>query len=150
MIYSKYLNKREKGFTLLEVMITMVIIAIGLLALAKLLITNINTNRGSELRMQSSAAIEMLLEEAAIVVKADQTACQTNMTLSAAKRAFVNKEKNYELVANCSELLGPGGATDHQDRYLLEVQIWDVSRVAEPPILVKQGTTIVTTAVSEL
>ena len=61
----EFISKQaSKGFTLIEVLITMVIVSVGLLAMAQMLITNIQQNAKSEQRMDASAVAQALLNEA--------------------------------------------------------------------------------------
>lgn len=53
----------EKGFTLIEAMITVVIVSVAVLAMASLLIGNMGANRGSEQRFNAAAVSEGILNE---------------------------------------------------------------------------------------
>jgi len=51
----KYIhNIEQKGFTLIEAMVAMLIVSIGLLAMANLLITAIRVNKANEVRLEAS------------------------------------------------------------------------------------------------
>jgi len=52
---------REKGFTLIEAMVTIVIVSVGLLAMASLLITGIRANAGSEARMDAASLAQSIV-----------------------------------------------------------------------------------------
>jgi len=55
------IKQKQKGFTLVETMVAMVIVSIGLLAMASMLITGIKTNAASEHRMDAAATAQSLL-----------------------------------------------------------------------------------------
>jgi prepilin-type N-terminal cleavage/methylation domain-containing protein len=144
MMNTVHVKNKEKGFTLLEVMVTMLIVSIGLLAMAQLLITNIQNNRMNEVRMDSSAAIQSILEEAtiAVVLPAD---CKASMTLGSASRQYLRA--NYTQTASCTEVLSnwPAAGGVQQQRYMISAQVLDGDGN-----VIKEGNTIITTAVSEL
>jgi prepilin-type N-terminal cleavage/methylation domain-containing protein len=60
---NKGVHPDASGFTLIETMLAMIIIAVGLLATASLLIGSIKHNSGSEHRMDSAAVSQALLAE---------------------------------------------------------------------------------------
>jgi len=62
MRYLKYILEKENGFSLIEVMISLVILAIGLLAIAALQITSVKGNLFSDNMMQASIIGQDLLE----------------------------------------------------------------------------------------
>jgi type IV pilus assembly protein PilV len=62
MRYLKYILKKENGFSLIEVMISLVILAIGLLAIAALQITSVKGNLFSDNITQASIIGQDLLE----------------------------------------------------------------------------------------
>lgn len=70
----------EKGFTLIEAMITMLIVSIGLLAMASLLITAIKVNQDSEMRLDASTKAESIANYATAQVR---SAVVTQATLQA-------------------------------------------------------------------
>ena len=70
--------REENGFTLIEVLITLVIVSIGLLGTAKMLMVSIKTNSDNERRMDSSAVVGVLLLEAA--TRVSSTASCTAIT----------------------------------------------------------------------
>ncbi|RME33606.1 MAG: prepilin-type N-terminal cleavage/methylation domain-containing protein [Deltaproteobacteria bacterium] len=57
------LNGRQSGFTLVEVMVAMLIIAIALLALGGLLVQSIRFNQQSEERISAAAVSEAILKD---------------------------------------------------------------------------------------
>lgn len=61
----------EKGFTLIESMVAMMIVSVGLLAMASLLITAIKVNQDSELRMDASAKADAIVNYAITQVRAN-------------------------------------------------------------------------------
>lgn len=63
----------QKGFTLVEVMVALVVISIGVLAMASLLISSITNNRGSENRMDAAAVSQSLLSQYAAYETAGTT-----------------------------------------------------------------------------
>jgi prepilin-type N-terminal cleavage/methylation domain-containing protein len=56
-------SRTERGFTLIEAMIALVIISISLLGLAGLLTTTIRFNMGSEQRMNAAAVSQAILSD---------------------------------------------------------------------------------------
>ncbi|RME04659.1 MAG: prepilin-type N-terminal cleavage/methylation domain-containing protein [Bacteroidetes bacterium] len=56
------LNGRQSGFTLVEVMVAMLIIAIALLALAGLLIQTMRSNQAAEERLNAASASQEVLD----------------------------------------------------------------------------------------
>ena len=52
----------QAGFTLIEVMITLAIFAIGILAVSAMQITAVNQNSGSRMQTEATAVAEQLLE----------------------------------------------------------------------------------------
>jgi len=61
-------KKDEKGFTLIEVLVSMVIISVVTAALAGLLFTTIDTNKASEAKMGSAAVAQNILNRFAAQV----------------------------------------------------------------------------------
>jgi len=59
-------KSKQKGFTLIEVMITIVIVSIGMLALAGLLITGIKVNADSEARMDVSGVAQSIMSRVSV------------------------------------------------------------------------------------
>jgi len=78
-------KSKQKGFTLIEVMITIVIVSIGMLALAGLLITGIKVNANSESRMDASgiaqSIVSRLSEKAAKTQNYTQNAALADVKL---------------------------------------------------------------------
>lgn len=56
-------KQTDRGFTLIEVMVAMLIISVSLLALAGLLVSSIRTNTGSEQRMDAAAVSQAILAD---------------------------------------------------------------------------------------
>jgi len=54
-------KKSDKGFTLIEAMVAMLIVSVGMLAMATLLITIIKVNHGSEKRMDASTTAQTIV-----------------------------------------------------------------------------------------
>ena len=67
------LSKGNKGFTLLEVMVAVLILAIGLLGLAQLQVTTLKTNQSSYLRSQASNLAADIFDR----MRANQTDAQS-------------------------------------------------------------------------
>lgn len=63
----------RKGFSLIEVLITLVILAIGALGTSLLTITNMRTNSSNALRTKASSAIQDKIESLRLSIKAGQT-----------------------------------------------------------------------------
>jgi len=74
------IQNREKGFTLLEVLITMVIVSIGLLAMAQMLLITMKQNSASEGRMSAMSVAQSALTEATTKIAAPSD-CIPSMTL---------------------------------------------------------------------
>ena len=58
------LKEQQKGFTLIEVMVAMLVSAVALLALAQMLITGMRFNQESEHRMNGAALAQSALSNA--------------------------------------------------------------------------------------
>jgi len=99
-------SEKESGFTLLEVMITMVIISLGLIGTAKLLITVIQQNKDSELRTDASAVVHTLLNEASARINSVDDC--TALTANASGRSYLHKK--YIETVTCEEL---GSGKEH-------------------------------------
>jgi len=56
--------REQKGFTLIEVMVAMLIAAVGLLAMGQMLITGMRSNQQSEHRMDAAALARSALADA--------------------------------------------------------------------------------------
>ena len=97
-------GKKEKGFTLIEVMITVVIVAVGLLATAQLLIMTIKQNGNSELRIDSSAAVQVMLYDAEAIMLAADTPVDKCTALSANVDAKSYLGVGYVETLTCEEL----------------------------------------------
>jgi len=57
---------KQKGFTLIEVMVTIVIVSIGMLSLAGLLITGIKVNAANESRMDASGLAQGIMSRVSV------------------------------------------------------------------------------------
>jgi len=60
---------KESGFTLLETLVAMVITAVVLLATAQMLMVSIQYNKKSELKFDSSATVQSMLQEASTMLQ---------------------------------------------------------------------------------
>lgn len=78
------LQKQAKGFTLIEVIVAMVILAIGLLGMASLVMTSMQSNQGAYLRSQAS----MLAADMAERIRANSI--QTSAYVSSSQPAAEN------------------------------------------------------------
>lgn len=74
----------EKGFTLIEAMVTMLIVSVGLLAMASLLITAIKVNQDSEMRLEASSTARAVLTASILQVRSTVGLTQTTMQANAA------------------------------------------------------------------
>jgi prepilin-type N-terminal cleavage/methylation domain-containing protein len=63
------IKQPQKGFTLIEVMVTMVIASVGLLAMASLLITSIKVNASSERRMDAAMLAQSVMMQTVVHVR---------------------------------------------------------------------------------
>jgi len=133
-------HHESSGFTLIEAMITMLIVSIGLLAMAQLLITSIQQNNRSEMRIDASSAVQTLLKEATVSIKKD-TDCVDPMTLATPTRTYL--AKGYTEEVRCFEILGPSG--EQQERYLIKAKVFDPTGRE-----LAAASSIMTTVVSEL
>ena len=103
-------HKKELGFTLLEAMITMVIVSVGLLGTAQMLLTVLKQNRNSELRIDASAAVHTLLNEAsARITTVDDC---TSLAVNTDPRTYLGAD--YIETVSCSEL---GSGKEHYRIY---------------------------------
>jgi prepilin-type N-terminal cleavage/methylation domain-containing protein len=82
----------EKGFTLIEAMITMLIVSIGLLAMASLLITAIKVNQDNEMRLDASTKADAVANYA--IAKIRTTVGLNASTLQTAVNAMVKAPSN--------------------------------------------------------
>lgn len=64
-------NQKQKGFTLIEAMVTMLIVSVGLLAMASLLITAIRVNHNSEVRMEAATTAQSIMSHLVTQVTAN-------------------------------------------------------------------------------
>lgn len=103
------------GFTLLETLVTMVIVSVGLLAMAQMLLVTMKQNSQSEARMESSALAKNLLTEASLLIAAPGD-CVNSMPVQT--RSSLNSARGGQTVSVKCTVLGPS-------RYLLEATVTD-------------------------
>ena len=103
------------GFTLLETLVTMVIVSVGLLAMAQMLLVTMKQNSQSEARMEGSALAKNLLTEASLLIAAPAD-CVNPMPVQA--RNSSNSARGGQTVSVKCTVLGPS-------RYLLEATVTD-------------------------
>ncbi|MDQ7001377.1 MAG: prepilin-type N-terminal cleavage/methylation domain-containing protein [Ghiorsea sp.] len=105
------------GFTLLEVMVTMIIVSVGLLAMTQLLMTTMKQNSSSEARMEGAVLTKVLLTEAASSIANGQV-CAKGMPVQ--KRDASNSARSGQTVSvDCTALGGK--------KYLLVATVTDTS-----------------------
>lgn len=78
-------SSAQQGFTLIEVMVSLLIVSVALLALASMLITNISANMQSEQRIDHSVLAQSAMNRTVALVKANgatytEAAAQTALT----------------------------------------------------------------------
>lgn len=119
----------EKGFTLLETMITMFIVAVGLLAMAQMLITTMKQNLNTEVRMDAVAMSQSVLEAGTTYVTSDAT-CVDLVNNVNVNKTQVYQGGAYTFVVTCT-VLTPGS------RYLVDSQVRDADnkKIAETRIV---------------
>lgn len=119
---------KQQGFTLIEVLIAMVILAVGLLGMASLTLSSLQSSQGAALRSQASALAGDLGER----LRANRTFAIGNGTdyLLAIDTAATNKPACIDNVAGCS-------TADQAQRDLFE---WRSSLAANLPA----GTAVIT------
>lgn len=115
----------EKGFTLLETMITMFIVAVGLLAMAQMLITTMKQNLDTEVRMDAVVMSQAVLEAGTTYVTSDAT-CVDLVNNANVNKTQVYQGGTYTFVVTCA-VLTPGS------RYLVDSQVRDAAnkKIAE-------------------
>lgn len=64
---------RQQGFSLIEVLITMLIVSIGLLGIAGIIVTNLKNNQGSYARTQASLLVSDIVDR----MRANRAAAET-------------------------------------------------------------------------
>lgn len=102
-------SKSEQGFTLLEVMVAVLVLAIGLLGLAQLQVTSLKQNERAHLRSQASILAADMFDR----MRANQSAAQEgkyNLTLSAtavASPSTVAESDIFEWLSNITTFLPP-------------------------------------------
>lgn len=82
--------KKERGFTLIEVLIALLVLAVGLLGMASLMMTSLQSSQSAYLRSQASLLAQDLVER------------------MRANRDQAVKHDNYELAASASATTNPG------------------------------------------
>ncbi len=119
------LNLEEKGFTLLETMITMFIVAVGLLAMAQMLITTMKQNLDTEVRMDAVVMSQAVLEAGTTYVTSDAT-CVDLVNNTNVNKTQVYQGGTYTFVVTCT-VLTPSS------RYLVDSQVRDAAnkKIAE-------------------
>lgn len=65
--------QRQQGFSLIEVLITMLIVSIGLLGIAGIIVTNLKNNQGSYARTQASLLVSDIVDR----MRANRAAAET-------------------------------------------------------------------------
>jgi len=81
----------EKGFTLIESMVAMLIVSVGLLAMANLLITAIRVNQASEMRLEASSMARAVMTASILQVRSTVGLTQAIMQTNAAGLVDSNK-----------------------------------------------------------
>ena len=108
-----------KGFTLLETMITMFIVAVGLLAMAQMLITTMKQNLNTEIRMDAVVMVQSMLEAGTTYITSDASC------VNLATNVNVNKTQTYQggtytFVVTCTVLTAGS-------QYLVTSKVQDAS-----------------------
>ncbi|MFZ3288159.1 MAG: type IV pilus modification protein PilV, partial [Telluria sp.] len=65
--------QRQQGFSLIEVLITMLIVSIGLLGIAGIIVTNLKHNQSSYARTQASLLVSDIVDR----MRANRAAAET-------------------------------------------------------------------------
>jgi len=98
----KDVRNMQRGFTLIEVLVTMVIVSVGLLAMGQLLITTIVQNANSEKRMDAAAVVKNLISEAATTVTSDAACAAVAANAAADARSYLGND--YVETVTCTRL----------------------------------------------
>lgn len=85
--------KKERGFTLIEVLIALLVLAVGLLGMASLMMTSLQSSQSAYLHSQASLLAQDLVER------------------MRANRDHAVKNDSYELAASAAATTNPGCAT---------------------------------------
>ncbi|WP_208296632.1 type IV pilus modification protein PilV [Massilia sp. CCM 8734] len=78
--------RRQQGFSLIEILITMLIMSVGLLGIAGIILTNLKNNQSSQARGQATVLINDIVDR----MRANRTTAQT----------LVNGLSPYDLALN--------------------------------------------------
>jgi len=115
----------EKGFTLLETMITMFIVAVGLLAMAQMLITTMKQNLDTEVRMDAVVMSQSVLEAGTTYITTDAS-CVNLVNNANVNKTQVYQGGTYTFVVTCTVLTAGS-------RYLVDSQVNDAAnkKIAE-------------------
>jgi len=103
------------GFTLLETLVTMVIVSVGLLAMAQMLLVTMKQNSQSEARMEGAALAKNLLTEASLLITGP-AACVGSMPVQT--HSSLNSARGGQAIIVKCTVLGPS-------KYLLEATVTD-------------------------
>ena len=115
--------KSEQGFTLIEAMITLVIISVGLLALGSLTVSVMRSDANAKARTMATHLAEQMLEEWSatgalatfgVVMPATPTDVATMNTSAAALYTSTDINVTYTLTASVSRMVAdiPGGTSN--------------------------------------
>ena len=94
--------KKNTGFTLIEVLITMVIMAVGMLGLAGLQATTMSNNHDAYLRSQAT----LLAYDLADRMRANATATNAGTYITAANQCTKKSSCSVTATANCKTTTG--------------------------------------------
>jgi type IV pilus assembly protein PilV len=103
MISNRYFNK-SSGFTLLEVLVSLIILAIGLLGIAGLQVTGLMNNNSSAQRSQATA----LASEFADILRSNKPQVEADKfgTTASDGNEIDTSTMSYTVTASCESLLG--------------------------------------------
>ncbi|MDX8387246.1 MAG: prepilin-type N-terminal cleavage/methylation domain-containing protein, partial [Ghiorsea sp.] len=83
----------QKGFTLLEAMITMVIVSVGLLAMSNLLVTAIKVNQNNEIRMNAASVAQSVLSSIVLTARDPAISLSSTQAITIAQNLLGAKYK---------------------------------------------------------
>lgn len=114
-------NRREKGFTLIEVMVAMGIFAIGILAVASMEITASHNNRSARLRTEAftlaSERIETLItREYASIADGSETGVEIDLLWTVTDDTPIANTKTITVTASWDDR---GGTRSDDFRYII-------------------------------